>query len=161
MASIGAHSDSHYVDTYSLSVLQGAIGLESMSRGCEQAHFVECDAWTIRKCLKPNIDTANFQSSAVVHSDRVEDFLKRSTSAPSLAGGPFDFVSVTPPYMAVSYEEIYDLLESSPLVSPESVVMVEYSKQNKKDIRSSIGPLQLVKDRKYGRTFLAIYAAES
>jgi 16S rRNA G966 N2-methylase RsmD len=139
--------------------MQGAIGLESMSRGCEQAHFVECDAWTICKCLKPNIDAANFQSSSVVHTDRVEEFLKRSTKMPTLAGGPFQFVSVTPPYMAVSYPEIYDLLEATPLVTAESVVMVEYSKQNKRDIRSSIGPLQLVKDRKYGRTFLAIYAA--
>lgn len=139
--------------------MQGAVGLESLSRGCAQAHFVEYDPWVIKQVLRPNVRTAGFLADAVVHQDRVEDFLQRARNAPSFAGGAFDFVSVTPPYMDVSYPQIYDLLDHSPLLHDRSVVVVEYSTQNVRDIRKTVGPLVLQKDRKYGRTNVAIYAA--
>ncbi len=49
---------------------------------------------------------------------KAEDFLQKALKLPSgrFAGGAFDFVSVCPPYMLVSYEELYDLLEKSPLL---------------------------------------------
>jgi 16S rRNA G966 N2-methylase RsmD len=68
---------------------------------------------------------------------------------------------VTPPYMLVSYPEIYDLLESSPLIHAGSVVMIEYSKQNIKDIRRHVGSLSLLKSRRYGRTYIAVYGSNS
>ncbi len=37
-------------------------------------------------------------------------------AATNLPSGAFDFVSVCPPYLLVSYEELYDLLDVSPLI---------------------------------------------
>jgi 16S rRNA G966 N2-methylase RsmD len=133
--------------------------MEGLSRGCSVAHFVEMDNWVISKCLNPNLRSTGLVNRAAVHCMKVEDFLRRALAVPSFAGGPFDFVSITPPYMLVSYTEIYDLLDNSSLIHPRSVVIVEYAKQNIPEIRNIVGPLQLVKSRRYGRTNLAIYAA--
>lgn len=120
---------------------------------------MEYSPWVTKNCLAPNVASIGFKSESVVHTEKVEAFLKRAEGAPAFAGGAFDFVSVTPPYLSVSYPEIYDLLERSPLLHEGSIVMVEYSKQNRDDIRDAIGGLQQVKNRQYGRTFLTIYAA--
>ena len=47
---------------------------------------------------------------------RAEDFLKAALRVERFAGGAFDFISVCPPYLLVDYNELYDLLENSPLV---------------------------------------------
>lgn len=137
--------------------LQGAIGLEALSRGCGQVHFVEMDPWVVKKCLNPNIKSTKLNTQCVVHQVKAESFLERGRKAGSFAGGAFDFVSVTPPYMLVSYPEIFDLLENSPLIHDKSVVIVEYAKQNIKDIRRHVGSLSLIKSRRYGRTYIAVY----
>ena len=45
------------------------------------------------------------------------------------AGGAFDFISVCPPYLLVDYNELYDLLENSPLVR-QSMLMALYLPYN-------------------------------
>lgn len=72
-------------------------------------------------------------------------------------GGAFDFVSVCPPYLLVSYPELFDLLTDSPLLHERSMVLVEYPKQLAHEIRDTMSPLKKIKDRKYGRTYLALY----
>ncbi len=47
---------------------------------------------------------------------RAEDFLRTAARLERFAGGAFDFISVCPPYELVDYNELYDLLEASPLV---------------------------------------------
>lgn len=134
------------------------MGLEGLSRGCGEGHFVEMDPWVIGKCLNPNIEAAGLKDQVIVHQSSVEHFLRRSLEVPLFAGGAFDYISVTPPYMMVSYSDLYDLLNQSALVHDRSVVIVEHAAQNKPEVRQTIGPLQLVKSRRYGRTFLALYA---
>ena len=111
-----------------------------------------------------------------------------------------------PPYELVDYNELYDLLDTSPLLhevqhspvlegreecpaaalglavpasrpaaaglaltpSPllpalpcpllqESIVIVEYPKKLASLVRERLGPLEKLRDRRYGRTYLAIY----
>lgn len=47
---------------------------------------------------------------------KAEDFLRRAQTLSRFAGGPFDFMSVCPPYELVDYNELYDLLDESPLL---------------------------------------------
>lgn len=44
------------------------MGLEALSRGAGEAHFVELDPWVVEKCLKPNLETCKLASSAAVHT---------------------------------------------------------------------------------------------
>lgn len=102
----------------------------------------------------------------------MEDFLDRLIRMPQYSSGPFDFVSVCPPYKQVSYPELQQQIEDANIIHEDSVIFMEYPKQVrsktkcyryvgfqlKHEIRDSIGPLMKVKDRSYGRTLLAVYA---
>lgn len=46
----------------------GAVGLEALSRGCEQCHFIEMDPSVANTCLDRNISSCNLSSQAVVHT---------------------------------------------------------------------------------------------
>lgn len=135
----------------------GAVGIEALSRGCSEAHFVELSPWVATNCLQANIEKCGVEGESIVHTTRAEDFLKRAAQLPRFAGGAFDFVSVCPPYEAVSYTELYDLLDVSPLLHENSFVVVEYPKKVVNEIRETVGPLTKLRDRKYGRTFVAVY----
>ncbi|KAI8465004.1 MAG: hypothetical protein J3K34DRAFT_388167 [Monoraphidium minutum] len=138
----------------------GSVGLEALSRGAGEAHFVELDPWVHRRVLGRNIAACGFSRASTCHTSKAEDFLRRAAAAPRFAGGPFDFVSVCPPYLLVSYPELYDLLEASGLIHAGSIVFIEYPKQLSEHVRPSLGPLTKVRDRKYGRTWIAVYAPE-
>ncbi|GLC76407.1 hypothetical protein PLESTF_001777400 [Pleodorina starrii] len=135
----------------------GSVGLEALSRGCRECHFIELDSWVCRKVLSKNISTCGFQRRSVIHTMKAEDFLRRSIDLPRFAGGPFDFISVCPPYLVVSYPELMDLLERSPLLHERSIVFVEYPKQLAHQVPPTLGSLVTVRDRKYGRTFIRVY----
>ncbi|KAK9114004.1 hypothetical protein Syun_020801 [Stephania yunnanensis] len=140
-----------WLDLYSGS---GSVGIEAMSRGCSEAHFVEMDPWVISEVLRPNLEWTGFLDSAVVHALRVEDFLKR---ADQLVGkiGQFDYVSVTPPYTAVDYSVLMSQLSTTALVGEDTFMLVEYPLRT--DMLDSCGSLVKVSDRRFGRTHLAIY----
>ncbi|PSC76281.1 peptide deformylase [Micractinium conductrix] len=135
----------------------GAVGIEALSRGVGECHFVEMSPWVVSNCLNHNLETCEVESAAVVHTGKAEDFLRRAASLNRFAGGAFDFMSVCPPYELVDYNELYDLVEVSPLLHEESIVIVEYPKKLAALVRPTLGPLHKLRDRRYGRTFLAIY----
>jgi 16S rRNA G966 N2-methylase RsmD len=119
------------------------------------------DPVVVNKILSRNISYCGFKGRATCHTTKAEEFLRRAAALPRFAGGAFDFISVCPPYLLVPYPELFDLLEESPLVHAGSIVFVEYPKQLEHQVRDSIGPLQRIKDRKYGRTYVAVYAGGS
>lgn len=92
---------------------------------------------------------------------KAEVYLQQARNGLQFAGGKvFDYISVCPPYEKASYEQLYDLLDGSPLVGKQTVVIVEYARRVSDAIRDTIGPLQKIRDKKYGRTLVAVYAAE-
>jgi 16S rRNA (guanine(966)-N(2))-methyltransferase RsmD len=137
----------------------GSVGLEALSRGVREAHFVEMDPVVVSKVLAHNIRACGFKGRAWTHTTKAEDFLRRAAELPRFAGGPFDFISVCPPYLLVSYPELFELLAASPLLHAGSVVFVEYPKQLAGQVVDQLGPLRRVRDRRYGRTWVALYAA--
>ncbi|MEW5312951.1 MAG: hypothetical protein WDW38_004548 [Sanguina aurantia] len=136
----------------------GSVGLEALSRGVGETHFIEMDPWVTRTVLGKNIASCGFTRRATIHTTKAEDFLRRAIELPRFAGGAFDFISVCPPYLLVSYPELFDLLERSPLVHQGSIVFVEYPKQLSHEVPQTLGPLTAVRDRKYGRTWIRVYA---
>lgn len=68
--------------------------------------------------------------------------------------------SVCPPYLKVSYEEVFSLLENSPLLHEETFIVVEYPTKTAFSLPDKIGPLSQLRDRKFGRTRLALFGPE-
>ncbi|KAG2443918.1 hypothetical protein HXX76_002258 [Chlamydomonas incerta] len=135
----------------------GSVGLEALSRGCRECHFIELDSWVCRKVLSRNIVTCGFERQAVIHTMKAEDFLRKSIQLPRFSGGAFDFISVCPPYLVVSYPELMGLLQASPLIHERSIVFVEYPQQLAHQVPATLGPLATVRDRRYGRTWIRVY----
>ena len=139
----------------------GAIGIEALSRGAAEAHFVEMDPWVTGNVLNKNIKTLGIQSRTRVHTAKVENFLSQHKNSAKAAGGAFDFVSFCPPYYKVSYPELLAQLDQSPLIADHTVVLVEYARSQKPEMTAAIGKrLRRVRDRRYGRTYVAIYVCD-
>jgi 16S rRNA (guanine(966)-N(2))-methyltransferase RsmD len=149
----GLPEDTRWLDLFAGT---GAVGIEAMSRGVGEGHFVELSDWVVNNCLSKNIENCKVHDRAVIHTMKAEEYLKRAASFPTTT--PFDFISVCPPYELVSYPEIYDLLEASNLIGENTIVLVEYPQRVREHILDTLGPLAKVRDRKYGRTLLALYA---
>ncbi|KAH9739863.1 methyltransferase [Citrus sinensis] len=122
-----------------------------------QVHFVEMDPWVVSNVLTPNLEWTGFLDVSSIHTVRVETFLER---AEQFVGkdGPFDYMSVTPPYTAVDYEVLMAQISKSALVGKDSFIVVEYPLRT--DMLDTCGCLVKIKDRRFGRTHLAIYGPD-
>uniref|UniRef100_A0A803LSY2 rRNA methyltransferase YlbH n=2 Tax=Chenopodium quinoa TaxID=63459 RepID=A0A803LSY2_CHEQI len=140
-----------WLDLYSGT---GSVGIEALSRGCSEVHFIEMDPWVVSNVLQPNLQWTGFLDSSVIHTVTVENFLER---AQQFVGGDttFDYISVTPPYMKVDYGILMNQLSDSPLVGEDAFIVVEYPLGT--DMLDSCGCLMKIADRRFGRTHLAIY----
>ncbi|CAH8349299.1 unnamed protein product [Eruca vesicaria subsp. sativa] len=140
-----------WLDLYSGT---GSVGIEAISRGCSEAHFVEMDPWVVSNVLQPNLEHTGFVEDSVIHTARVENFLER---ADKLVGkdGAFDYISVTPPYMEVDYAVLMDQISKSAAIGENTFIVVEYPSRT--TMLDSCGCLEKMTDRRFGRTHLAIY----
>ncbi|KAL5740130.1 hypothetical protein ACOSP7_029017 [Xanthoceras sorbifolium] len=143
-----------WLDLYSGT---GSVGIEAISRGCSEVHFVEMDPWVVSSILQPNLEWTGFLDVSTIHAVRVENFLER---ADKFVGkdGPFDYISVTPPYTQVDYGVLLDQISTSAVVGKDTFIVVEYPLRT--DMLESCGCLFKIKDRRFGRTHLAIYGPE-
>ncbi|KAJ9683529.1 hypothetical protein PVL29_019208 [Vitis rotundifolia] len=64
-----------WLDLYSGT---GSVGIEALSRGCSEVHFVEMDPWVVSDVLRPNLEWTGFLDVSVIHTVRVENFLERA-----------------------------------------------------------------------------------
>ncbi|KAK4417709.1 hypothetical protein Salat_2183600 [Sesamum alatum] len=135
-------------------IFAGSVGIEAISRGCSEVHFVEMDPWVISDVLRPNLESTGFVDVSVIHSVRVEIFLQNSERFVG-KDGVFDYISVTPPYMLVDYAVLMDQISSSSVVGENTFIVVEYPLRT--DMLDSYASLVKVADRRFGRTQLAIY----
>ncbi|PON59435.1 RNA methyltransferase [Parasponia andersonii] len=140
-----------WLDLYSGT---GSVGIEAISRGCSEAHFVEMDPWVVTNVLRPNLEWTGFLDASVIHTVPVENFLDRSEQfvGESL---PFDYISVTPPYTQVDYGVLMSQVANSALVGEDTFIVVEYALRT--DMLDSCGCLVKITDRRFGRTHLVIY----
>ncbi|PNY13968.1 rRNA methyltransferase-like protein, partial [Trifolium pratense] len=99
-----------WLDLYSGT---GSVGIEALSRGCSEVHFVEMDPWVVSDVLRPNLEVTGFVDESVIHTVRVEKFFERNS-------GAFDYISVTPPYEVVDYAVLMRLISESPFLGEDT-----------------------------------------
>ncbi len=130
----------------------GAVGIEALSRGAEFADLVEANPVSART-IQGNLDKVGFTSRGRVHRRKVEDIVAK----PSLLGfeGPFDLISVTPPYAEVDYADLARRVAESSLIGEGTVVVFEHPRGV--EMADEIGPLIRLRERRYGGTRISIY----
>ncbi|GMQ02427.1 hypothetical protein CsSME_00048659 [Camellia sinensis var. sinensis] len=122
-----------WLDLYSGT---GSVGFEALSWGCSEVHFVEMDPWVVSVVLRPNLEWTSFLDVSVIHTARVERFLQQAERFVETLqlmncfcvgkDGPFDYISVTPPYTEVDYGVLMDQVSKSSIVGEDTFIVVEY-----------------------------------
>ncbi|KAA8540897.1 hypothetical protein F0562_024965 [Nyssa sinensis] len=64
-----------WLDLYSGT---GSVGIEAISRGCSEVHFVKMDPRVVSNVLRPNLEWTKFLDVSVIHTVRVKSFLEQT-----------------------------------------------------------------------------------
>lgn len=140
---------SRFLDLYAGT---GAVGIEAMSRGAIEAVFVE-NHTTAVKLIRENLASLKITSGARVIAADVTSTL---TKLSALGGHTFDFIFLDPPYANErEYDSTMNILRTSSLLSPNSVVIAEHRKSFA--LADSFGDLQKVRTLKQGDAVLSFF----
>ncbi|HHY70174.1 MAG TPA: 16S rRNA (guanine(966)-N(2))-methyltransferase RsmD [Thermoanaerobacterales bacterium] len=127
----------------------GAVGLEALSRGAENAVFIERNAVAC-SVIKQNLrDLKLSDKAAIVQSDTVSALKK-----PVFKGKIFDIIFMDPPYFKNQIETTLGILRDTNMV--KSIVVV----QHPQDELFKFNGFSCYKHRRYGRTALTFLAKE-
>jgi 16S rRNA (guanine(966)-N(2))-methyltransferase RsmD len=128
----------------------GALGIEALSRGAEWVDFVDrrkscCDI------IRSNLQKIGGLQRAHVYCCSVSKalgFLKNS----------YDIIFVDPPYSDPSADSLFINLAESRLVGADSIILLCHA--NRFSLSSDYNALHLIRQRRYGDTFVSIYQKE-
>ena len=144
LAARGAIVSAAVLDLYAGT---GALGIEALSRGAASATFVEADRAALA-CLHENLTSLGEERRSSVLPLKVERGLGR-------LGGPFDLVLCDPPYAIVGEAaKALGALFAGSKLNRAAIVVLEHSAR---DDSPTIAGLDLIEQRTYGDTALAIY----
>lgn len=146
----------NFVEVFSGS---GSVGLEALSRGAGECYFMEYNK-TAYKTLEANVKQLDPAHCHLFYGDSFENFpcvyekVKRS--------GEKSYFYFDPPFSTrEGMDEIYDktiaLIGS---IEPDAAEMVIVEHMTSLDLPDTIGAMQKVKSKKFGRSSLTYYRPE-
>jgi 16S rRNA (guanine(966)-N(2))-methyltransferase RsmD len=128
----------------------GAIGIEALSRGAAHVMFVESHAASLR-LLKTNLDQCRLLENTQVYPGESHTFLQHAARNRLT----FDIIFADPPYRNDSTSTLLPLLGQSAMILPHTVVILEHP--TKHQIPPQVGPLNRVRQYRYGDTSLSLF----
>ncbi|KAG8469225.1 hypothetical protein KFE25_007743 [Diacronema lutheri] len=133
----------------------GCVGLEALSRGCQTVASVDFSA----KCadvMRYNARACGYEDRHTTVCAKAEDVL--ADPARFKLRYPFDLITLTPPYEEILYADLIKAVLASPGLGENTVIALEYPEELGV-LPAVLGDGKLVgyRNRKYGRTVLAIY----
>lgn len=128
----------------------GGVGIEALSRGAEEAVFVEKDARVI-KVLQDNLSSTGLAVRAEIIRNEIEPGLRRLGSE----GRQFELVFMDPPYgQGLTHTTMTSLVKYN-LIKSQGLVVVETGKQEL--LPAQVAILKLYRQVRYGDTLLSFY----
>ena len=126
----------------------GCMGIEALSRGAREAHFVENHPAAAR-LIRHNLELAGLKGQARVH--RVE--VMRWLAAGQVRG---DLIFIDPPY--AKGHAVAALAAVSALLAPGGSAVAETG--SREDLPGRVGDLVMTRRERYGDTILSFFAKE-
>lgn len=130
----------------------GSVGIEALSRGARECHFVESDRATVR-VVEKNLDHCRLKDLAQVWNMPVSQGISKL----SRKNKSFDLVFVDPPYDRSYVNSTLEMLAQSPLLGENTVVVVEHSPRE----MPQEGKLAVIDQRRYGQTTISFLKVKS
>ncbi|MBC7261379.1 MAG: 16S rRNA (guanine(966)-N(2))-methyltransferase RsmD [Chloroflexi bacterium] len=128
----------------------GGVGIEALSRGAEEAVFVERDERALAT-LRRNLAITQLASRARVVRRDVFKFIA------NYEGKPFDIIYVAPPQYQGLWAKTLQELDHSPLLAPGTLVIAQIHPKEYEPLE--LRQLALSDQRQYGSTLLCFYQA--
>lgn len=123
-------ADSFFVDVFAGT---GAVGIEAISRGAREVAFIESSAKAVR-LIRHNLDSLGIGARAELIEAPAERGLDRITTHHRVA----DFVFLDPPYeVSHEYANVLEYLDSSHILAPYGIVIVEHASRTDLPLRFS------------------------
>jgi 16S rRNA (guanine966-N2)-methyltransferase len=134
----------------------GSVGIEALSRGAAHATFIEMDH-KVLKILRENLQITRLADRAeTLHADAFK-FLQNYSALGSTRAA-YDIVYVAPPQYQEMGARALALLDSSPLVADNGMVIVQIHPKERVGVAAvPCQRLTLTDERRYGSTLLMFY----
>ncbi|HYU76681.1 MAG TPA: 16S rRNA (guanine(966)-N(2))-methyltransferase RsmD [Ktedonobacteraceae bacterium] len=133
----------------------GSVGIEALSRGAAHATFIEMN-YKVLKLLRENLQTTRLADRAeTLHGDAFKFLLQKNAEARSTT---YDIVYVAPPQYQGMAARVLEILDSSPLVAENGLVIVQIHPKEREGVAAiPCQRLALSDERRYGSTLLMFY----
>jgi 16S rRNA (guanine966-N2)-methyltransferase len=133
----------------------GAVGIEALSRGAQEALFVENHP-PAAKLIRENLTALGIKSGATVLQLDALAALEKIQQRQKDAAFPYDFVFLDPPYAAAEqYLKVMAFLAAAPFVTPDTIVIAEHTR--KFELPEEFAALERVRVLKQGDAALSFY----
>jgi len=147
--------DARFLDLFAGT---GSVGIEALSRGAAHATFIEMN-YKVLKLVQENLGITQLADRAeTLHADAFKFLQNVATSPSSSARGPYDIIYVAPPQYQDMAARALGLLDSSPLVAEDGMVIVQIHPKERPGVAAvSLTRLVQTDERRYGSTLLMFY----
>jgi 16S rRNA (guanine(966)-N(2))-methyltransferase RsmD len=133
----------------------GAVGIEALSRGAQEAVFLENHA-PAAALIRKNLASLGIQSGARVLALDALRGLEKLATEPNSRSSPFELVFLDPPYAAAEdYRRVLNFLGATPILSDSSIVVAEH--RHSFDLPERFGQLQRARMLRQGDASLTFY----
>ena len=134
----------------------GGVGIEALSRGAAHATFIEMNP-QVYKLVRENLAITELTERAeTIRGDAFKFLQAHATEHPPKQ--VFDIVYVAPPQYQGMAARALSLLDSSPLLAADGLVIVQiHPKEREELIAIACTHLTLTDERRYGSTLLMFY----
>ncbi len=130
---------SRFLDLFAGS---GGIGIEALSRGAQEAVFVEKNPKAVA-CIKENLEHTKLNNKGSIIGTDVLSALNRLNGQKE-----FDYIFMDPPYNQLLEKSVLEYLSNSDLLSDEAVIIVEASLETEFDYLEELG-FAVIKEKEY------------
>jgi len=150
--------EAHFLDLFAGT---GSVGIEALSRGAASATFIEM-SHKILALVRENLQITGLADRAeTLHADAFKFLQAQATPAGSLSNGKreYDIIYVAPPQYQEMAARALGLLDSSPLLAEDGLVIVQIHPKERPGVAAvPLTRLVLTDERRYGSTLLLFYA---
>jgi len=148
-AMLGGISDcgGRILDLYAGS---GALGIEALSRGAKWVDFVDQN--------RKSCNVIEYNLKKIRLQDRAHIYCRSVNHAMIFLNNNYDVVFLDPPYSYSSTDDLLLTLSSNKILKQMSTVVVSHA--NRFLLKSDYPDLHLVKQRRYGDSYVSIYQRE-
>jgi 16S rRNA (guanine(966)-N(2))-methyltransferase RsmD len=133
----------------------GAVGIEAISRGAQEALFVENHP-PAAKLIRENLTSLGIKSGAAVLQLDALAALEKIQQRQKDSVFAYDFIFLDPPYAAAEqYLKVMDFLAAAPFVTTDTIVIAEHTR--KFELPEEFAALERVRVLKQGDAVLSFY----